>query len=60
MRVQVEVRRKKTISSGKTPPTEVVNGRKRPDGVESFLSVQKNIDQHVEPRIDLKIAQRNF
>jgi hypothetical protein len=41
MRVKVEVRRKKTISSGKTPPTEVVNGRKRPDGVESFLSVQK-------------------
>jgi hypothetical protein len=41
------------------PPAEVVNGRKRPRGVESFLSVQcKSSSSTVKQRIDCAIAKR--
>jgi len=41
------------------PPAEVVNGRKRPRGLESFLSVQcEKFVEHGEQRIDCAIAKR--
>jgi hypothetical protein len=43
---------------GKTPPAEVVNGRQAALGVEGILARAKIGIQHVEPRIDLRIAEK--
>jgi len=45
----------------KTPPAEVVKGSQAARwGGELAAHAEKIADQHVEPGIDLEIAQRNF